>query len=473
MRTRVSAMGLLALCFVALSARVGLAQTADSVSDVLPSLLTQQVTLGGTQVAELLANSPGPGGIHTAHFFQGSQQHLTEVAALMNAALATQLATYPTGYSSGGFTYTFDAATSTERRSSTSFGPAFADRPFTLGRKHWNVAFNYQHTSFDTLEGKNLDNGEIQFYFVHNDCCPPATAGASPNVPPFEEDLIQASLRMKLSSDTVTLSGTYGVTDRLDVGAVLPIVHVSLDATLDADLIRLGSVDVGGVPQHAFPDGSASERSLAQRSASATGIGDIVLRAKYVIARSSAAGLAAAVDLRLPTGSADDLLGTGATQARFMLIGATAIADRLFPHVNFGYTASQEGFAADQTAAIRSDLRVRQSREVNYTFGFDSTLTPRITAAFDVIGRTLVDGGGLEDRLTAYQCCNCGANPALSSSFAEFFPSTGNLNLVLGSAGVRYNVRGNLLIQAHALFPLRDSGLVDKFTPVVGLEYAF
>jgi hypothetical protein len=471
MRTRVSATALLALSLVGVSARVALAQTADSVSEVLPSLLTQPVTVNGTTVAELLANSPGQNGIHVAHFFEGSKVHLTEVAALMNAALATQLATYPTGYSSGGFTYTFDPATSTERRSSTSFGPAFADRPFTLGSKHWNVSFNYQHASFDTLDGKQLDNGEVRFFFAHNDCCNATNPPPSLNFPTFEEDLIQASLRLKLSSDTVTVSATYGVTDRFDVAAVLPLVHVSLDASLDADLIRLGSSVSPLV--HSFPDGSSSEPNLEHRSASATGIGDIVLRGKYVIARSSAAGLAVAVDLRLPTGSADDLLGTGATQARFMLIGATAIADRLFPHVNFGYTASQEGFAADQTAAVSSGFRVRQSREVNYTFGFDSTLSPRITAAFDVIGRTLVDGGGLEDRVTTYQCANCGSNSGLSSSYAEFFPSTGNLNLLLGSAGVRYNVRGNLLIQAHALFPLRDSGLVDKFTPVVGLEYAF
>jgi hypothetical protein len=396
----------------------------------------------------------------------------------MNAALLTQLATYPIGYSSGGFTYSFDPTTATERRTSTSFGPAFADRPLTIGKGKWNAGLTYQHASFDKLEGKRLDSGDMRFYFPHNNCCPPANPG-NLGTPAFEQDLIEASLRLHLTTDTVALAVNYGVTDRFDVGVVLPVVRVDMEASMETRLLRLGSEGdrVGGVQVHTFPGGLTENPQPFLASQSATGIGDVQIRSKFNILRTTeGGGLAAAVDLRLPTGDDEDLLGTGATQARFSIIGSGALWERVFPHVNFGYTASGEGFAGEQAAAISSlglDSQLRQSREVNYTFGFDAAVTPQLTAAFDIIGRTLVDETGLGDRTLTFPCAKCTSIQGLQSSYEEFFPRSGNVNLLLGAAGVRFNLTGNLLLQAHALFALRDEGLVDGFTPSIGLEYAF
>jgi hypothetical protein len=449
------------------------ARGQESVSQVLPSLLTQRVVL----------NERGPinQDPHELHFFRGSADHLAEVAAYMNAALLAQLATYPVGYSSGGFTYTFDSATATERRTSPSFGPAFADRPLTIGKGRWNVGLTYQHASFDKLEGKNLDSADIRFYFEHNDCCPPGAAVPSPGSPTFEQDLIEASLRLGLTTDTVALGVNYGLTDRLDVGVVVPIVRVDMEATLNTRLVRLGSEGlppIGGVEIHTFEGGGTQNPEPYLSARSATGLGDLQLRGKFNLLRTAdGAGLALAVDLRLPTGDDEDLLGTGATQARFFVIGSGALWERFFPHVNFGYTASGRGFAGEQADMINSqtgfDSTLRQSREVNYTFGFDAAVTPRLTTAFDIIGRTLVDDMGLADNPLTFPCARCGIVPGLQPTYQEFYPRTGNTNLVLGAAGVRFNLTGNLLLQAHALFALRDSGLVDTFTPTIGFEYAF
>jgi hypothetical protein len=441
------------------------ARAQDSVAQVLPSLLTQRVVLNERGP---LAQDP-----HELHFFRGSETHLEEVAAYMNAALLTQLATYPMGYSSGGFTYSFDPATATERRTSPSFGPAFADRPLTIGRGRWNAGLTYQHASFDELEGKRLDGGGLRFYFEHNNCCPVGNPG-SLGVPAFEQDLIEASLRLHLTTDTAALALNYGVTDRVDVGVVVPIVRVDMEASLDTRLLRLGSEgdQVGGVQVHTFPGGLTENPQPFASAQSATGLGDILIRTKVNLFHTTDGdGVAVALDLRLPTGDEENLLGTGTTQARFLVIGSTALWERFFPHVNFGYTASGKGFAGEQAAAIGSPLR--QSREVNYTFGFDAAVTPRLTAAFDIIGRTLVDDIGLGDRTVSFQCAKCATVPGLQSSYDEFFPRSGNVNLLLGAAGVRFNVTGNLLLQAHALFAVRKAGLVDNFTPTVGLEYDF
>jgi Putative MetA-pathway of phenol degradation len=442
---------------------------AQNVSDVIPDLLRARIRVGAPGQPEVpvnpnLANAKGPGAPdHREHFFAfGQQERLDQLGALINAAVATQLTTYPTGYSSGGFTYTFDPTTNTDRRTSPSFGPSFAERPQTIGRGHWNFAANYQRMTFDSLDGRDL-TGEIHFYFQHNDCCPAGQTGVL-GTPTFELDIIETTLDMELSADIVSLSANYGITNRFDVGVVVPIANIDMSASLGGRLFRLGS-NSANPPVHTFPEGDLVNPEPPRASASATGIGDMLVRAKYGIfgAHDGEAGAAVSLDLRLPTGDEENLLGTGTTQARFSFIGSTAFG-RLYPHVNVGYTISGKGFVNDISSAVQ------QPDEANYVFGFDSAVTSSLTVAADVIGRTLLDPSGFTDEELTFQCVSC---PPLSPTFDEFSPSTGNTNILLGSAGVRFNPTRNLLISAHALFPLRKSGLVDNFTPVIGFEYAF
>jgi len=65
------------------------------------------------------------------------------------------------------------------------------------------------------------------------------------------------------------------------------------------------------------------------------------------------------------------------------------------------------------------------------------------------------------------------APPIASMNFDEFEPRAGNLNLLYGTAGVKVNPTGNLLISASVLFPLTDAGLKNRLTTIIGMEYAF
>jgi hypothetical protein len=458
---------------------------AQTVSEVIPSLVTERVTLNGREVNPALANSRGPltQNDHTDHFFKGDFDKLVRVAMLTNAALVSQLTTYPTGYSSGGFTYTFDPATGTDRRTSPSFGPSFADRPLTIGKGHWSFGFNFQHNTFDSIEGKALESGDIKFYFQHNDCCPVPGDGNLTN-PAFEQDLLEASMTMKASATMSVLSGTYGVTNSFDVGIILPIVSVDLSARLDTRLLRLGSENaapVAGVIIHTFPDGSQVNPDPPTAGASATGLGDIVLRGKYrfLTTDEGEGGVAAGLDLRLPTGDEEELLGTGALQARFSLIASTALG-RIYPHVNLAYTASGKGYVNEQAEAMAAAEGIplsvlgdiRQPNEFAYTIGVDAAVTPRLTASFDLLGRSMLNDSGLGDAEQQYPCAN-GVCPPLNNVVQEFQPRAGNVNILLGAAGFKFNVAGNFLLSANVMFKLRDEGLVDDVTPVISFEYAF
>ena len=142
-----------------------------SLSEILPRLLSESVTMPSTTWARV------PGNPHEGHFLPAAAQ-LTAPYAL-NGALVTQLSTFPLGSSSGGFTYSTDAKTGIPQRNSTNFGPAFAERALTNGKGRWSAGFSFQHVEFDRFEGQGLDGG-VRFYLQHNDCCPGQTAGRDP-----------------------------------------------------------------------------------------------------------------------------------------------------------------------------------------------------------------------------------------------------------------------------------------------------
>jgi outer membrane putative beta-barrel porin/alpha-amylase len=78
-------------------------------------------------------------------------------------------------------------------------------------------------------------------------------------------------------------------------------------------------------------------RPVAEKSGDATGIGDIVLRAKYHLYKGLVADIAGALLLKLPTGDEDNFLGMGTTTLRPFLIVSRTFFDVFTPHLNLGY----------------------------------------------------------------------------------------------------------------------------------------
>jgi hypothetical protein len=49
----------------------------------------------------------------------------------------------------------------------------------------------------------------------------------------------------------------------------------------------------------------------------------------------------------------------------------------------------------------------------------------------------------------------------------------GNLTLLLGNFGARFNPVRSLLVSANLLFPLTSAGLRDRVTPAISVDYSF
>ena len=449
----------------------------QGLADLVPDLILNGITLPG---------GAAPGNPHAGHFTLGnptiggsqpaSRVDSATILAVenFNGSFIRQLTNVPLGSSTGGFTFTFDEKTGTYTRGSNSFGPSYTERANTIGHRKLSAGFTYQHSSFDSFGDLDLNDGSINFYLPHTDCCSAAAPPPSSNIPGLEGDLLEASLQLKASADTFALMANYGVTAKFDIGVALPITHVSLDATVNGTIIRLSTFATPTV--HTFgADGQDQTRQTFTSSGSATGIGDIIVRSKYAFYSRGNTGLAAGLDLRLPTGDAEELLGLGATQGKIYGI-ASYTSGRVSSHFNFGYTISSEG--SDSFTLSASD-------EMNYTGAVEFVAHPRLTLVADFLGRSFIDAGKVaaEDEEYIFRV-GAGAdatvptqvsriNPLTGDPYSQLALTPGNLNVILGAVGGKFNLLPNLLISGNVLFPLANSGLKDRMTIAFGLDYAF
>jgi hypothetical protein len=443
-------------------------------------------------LATINAPSPNPANpaltiAHQPHFIVGENLKLT--TREVNVALASQLASFPLPSSSGGFTFSVNDRGEVTP-TSTNFGPSFAERGVTIGRKQLNFGVTFQATSYDSFEGINLDSNQLSFIREHNDCCPAGqnNPSAATNFnPEFERDLLRSNLSASIDSKTTAFFANYGVSNRFDIGIAVPIVSVQMDATVNAEILRTASSATPFV--HSF-DGLGSSTASFSDSGSATGIGDILLRAKYNFLRTSTAALAGALDLRLPTGDKDNLLGTGATQTKLFFV-ASGEYGRVSPHVNVGYTFSNGETSSEATsfdldpaqfalstvpgfAPNEVDLSVPD--EFNYTLGLSVAAHSRVTLGFDMYGRTLRDVPRFALENNTYPNRGAGALPSASFTANNEFSvesTKGNLNILLGVVGGKINLGGTFLLNVTVLFPMSDGGLKPNPTPVIGFDYVF
>lgn len=476
---------------LAVAAWAGWAGAEDvPLSQILPNLLGQAIVTPSSR------NVPAgqPGIPHEAHFVPALAQQ--SAAYDLNRSLVTYLSTFPLGSSSGGFTYELDEKTGIPKRSSTTFGPSFTDRALTIGKGKWSAGVNFQAVRYDQFEGLDLQK-DLVFYLQHNDCCPlqsstglPGGGGTQPGVaepakdPAFEGDLIRLGLALDVKNDTTAFFANYGLTDRLEIGLAVPLVRVQVDARIDARIERLSSTN----PLiHTFSANQDVSSATFSDSGSKTGLGDVAVRAKYNFWHAPGGGLAAGLDLRLPTGDEDNLLGVGGTQAKLALVFSRDWG-KLSPRASLGYTFSSGqlsdnlSFSVPQTVEGQNVLTGQPvpsasldvPDELNFSAGLSLAATPGFTINVDALGRTISDTNrfGVVSQGFPYRTANAGP---LSSAQRDLVDITGqgSLTSLIGVAGVKLNLTRTLLLNANALFPLNDGGLRIKFTPVIGFDYTF
>lgn len=344
--------------------------------------------------------------------------------------ISMELATTPIGTSAGGFAFSFDTARGTFTRTTQGFGPTFAKRSLTTGRGTLSGGFNWLHAAYDSLGGFDLGNGELRF------------AVNARGVTPFAFPFGYASGRVNVTSDTTVAFVNYGVTDDLDISLAIPWLRVLID--LDYALFTSSNLDVtpGG---HGFVLPRISD----------SGVGDIALSGKYRFWRQGEGGLAAELDMRIPSGNTNALRGTGVTRTLASVVYSHG--GRVSPHGNVGFEVWSQAVALTS----RGDVKVKD--QIVYAFGLEAQATPRVTVLLDVIGKRQLKGGRL-----AYRTVGLGGG-----TIDLLQPVAGGVDVISAAPGMKWNVGGNVLLTANALLAMTSGGFRSNVIPAFGFDWTF
>ena len=329
-------------------------------------------------------------------------------------ALQVSLATTPIATSSSGFVYRLDPELGTVSRASESFGTFFVERAMTSGKGRASFGASATTAAYDRLDGFNLRDGSLL-----------TTANRFKDEPAaFDTD----ALTLKIRTSTLTFFGAYGVTDRLEIGGALPLVEMNIDGS------RLNVYRGQSFVQ-------------ASGTASASGMADVAVRAKYRLVATRTGGFAAAAEVRLPTGDEQLLLGAGTASLRLMGIGSVETAS-VGAHVNFSVLRGGVSDGIDGSGAI--------------TFA----ATPRVTLAGELLFRRLSD--------VRQVIAVSAAHPTSAGVFTErLAPGTATGTLSSAVTGIKWNARGTFVLTGEVLWRLGNAGLTAPFTPTISFDYLF
>jgi len=321
-------------------------------------------------VRDLIADLYGGQGItldpdvigHVAHFSAASSAALSNLSSIISSNASTY------AFNSTVAAVSFDVDQGVPVRTQESLGPILAERARTIGRNRLNLGASYALIDYKQLNGRAVS--DLNLDLAHEDV---------PGDIPYEYDIIRLNLDLSLRQQRLAFFGTYGLTDSLDVGLIVPIVETRGSVTSTAVIIPFQP----GTP-HDF-GGKASPTD--SNKASATGLGDVSVRAKWHVTEGLDAPVEAAViaQATFATGDEKDLLGTG-SHAAFIGGVVSGSFGRFNPHLNVGY---EHLFDDDHALFKRSNARA--------VAGFDVSATERLAFSAEVLGRWLTEGPDFYD----------------------------------------------------------------------------
>jgi hypothetical protein len=388
---------------------------------------------------------------HGNHFVPSAAAENGSVIGFVTGALAARVANVPIGATTSGETFRFEGGVPIS--TSTSAGPIFAERAQTLGRGRVLAGINQTNLSFTSLRGAPLN--DLRLVFTHENvdfagCSVEQNADcAQMGVPVLENDFMEFNLALDIRVAVTTFFVTYGLSDNVDVGLVMPLMRNSIEGRSVAEIRPFG----GTTAAHFFAGTTDNPVLQASRttSGSAFGLGDVAARIKVNARQTASGGAAFLFDARFPTGDEKDLLGAGGFTGRGLAILSSTFG-AFSPHLNAGYLFTTDDARNDAVLA---------------TVGFDQVIAPGVTMAAELAGEFQVG----ESRLQL-------PGPVLfESPFRRTINPTSipdiRDDIINGSFGFKYTTASRLTISTNALFPLNEGGLRARLTWTLGLEYAY
>ncbi len=433
------------------------------------------------------------------NFIPASQ---TSLLAAVNQTITSQIASLPLVTPAAGLSLVFDQSLGVFVTSNDSFGPIFSERASNIGKHRLALGFSYQRMNFDSLDGVDLHS--FPTLFVQPDDAFAKTGNgqcnAVTNTPACSQgshDYITASDRIDLHIRQYTAYATFGLTNRIDVSVAVPVLTVDMRAAADTSIVPNSSLPgelsfveppTNGIClMHSSPplaNRQYCSEALFFNVQRSSGIGDVTVRVKGVLKSWARTGLAAGLDIRMPTGNELNFLGTGATGIRPFMVWS--YAGRISPHVNFGYQWNGRSILANDIrsggAYVGDTSRPYLPGQLLYSAGLEAGVTKRFTTTIDLVGQTVINGArvhliqalapGLCPSTSTDPSTIC-ANPGPPVHQETIASYKGTYAIDNASLGFRYRPFGRLLVSANVLLKLDNGGLRSKAIPTVSATYTF
>lgn len=330
----------------------------------------------------------------------------------------------------------------------TAFTPIFTESSATVGQGQVLVGSNVSYFNLSSIRGRDLDN--LQFAFGQN-------GGGG--------DVVTATMPFNIDATVFTLYGTYGITDRLDLGVALPVVRLStevVETTFAVQGDQTGcAYDPGGAGPNCSGIGSA-EISVpldlfSEVPETETFLNTVAVRAKYRFPSSLTVGsLAALVDMRLPVGRTEDnLLGAANFGTRVSLIGEYDQFDAFQPYINLG----AQFWNGDNANSL------------SVATGFTQRLASKLFFAFDLLGNFEIEDSaflsGIDDDLSPE------ATEVERALAGTTIPSATRDHALNAGLGLQLAISPSFHVYGSALFALLDQGLQSNIAPTGGVSLYF
>lgn len=351
-----------------------------------------------------------------------------------NQTFATQITQLPLATPASGFIYTFDKQKGINVASQESFGPLLAERMETIGKDKLYVAFVYQRFSFDELDGNSL--GTLPLVF---------------NFPTLQNPLVitQTVNRIDTSVNQYVGFATYGLTRKVDVSIAVPF-----------DRIAMG-VSSSGTEYSTTSSATASFTEFTPGAAS--GFGDVVLAGKGTLWTNEKYGVAAGMELRLPSGDEQNFLGSGTVGLKPYVV--LARRGKVAPHLNLIYQWNSSSPLTKDANGQPQPL----PRFFGYTIGVDTGLLKRVTFAVDLVGQHFFNA----PRITKPSTFTANVNNTVPQKFSSVSSFNGDYEVDNLAVGLKANPWKQLLILGNATIKLNDGGMRATVIPMVGASYSF
>jgi len=399
---------------------------------------------------KLVCQIPFSTGVFSNNTSASAAAAALKAVTAFNTAFATQVTQLPLASASAGTVVLYKAGVP---ETFSNLGPILTDRAQTVGKHELFLGSAATQFVFTDIDGISL--GKVPFTYE-------ATATDKTTGAVLSNTYTTEETNIHFTVDLLINVATFGLTNRIDVSAIVPYERVSIGAgTFDSKAYILNDNNVLVFGPYSVPS--------SYTPGTAHGIGDVVFNGKGQLWHGERAALAAAINVRTPTGDDQNYLGSGAWGFNPYVV--YSYLSKVSPHAKIGYQWNTSTELNNPTLTSGGNQALPGG--VQYDIGADWAALKRVTLAGDLLGSQYVNSVKLTNTTTPLPTPATNPPTPPSIELPTIATETSTYSISDLSAGLKWNPYSNLILTGNVLFQLNNDGLRSRPTPLVGISVKF